>query len=101
MSADYYSKEERFLFPLPAADLFGAGAEGEILIQGVLDCYSVRGDTAVILDYKTDRVETGAELAGRYRIQLALYEQALLRTKGLRVVDKVLYSFWLEEEIRV
>ncbi len=101
LSAGSYSKEERFLFPMPANQLFGADAEGEILIQGVLDCYSVQGNEAVILDYKTDRVSSEQELADRYRVQMDLYEEALKRVKGLCVVRRVIYSFSLEKEILV
>ncbi len=99
LSADHYSKEERFLFPMPASELFGPAAEGEILIQGVLDCYSVRGGCAVILDYKTDRVENEEELIRRYRVQMELYEEALRRVKGLDVERREIYSFALEKTI--
>lgn len=99
LAADSYSKEERFLFPMPAFALFGPEAEGEILIQGVLDCYSVRGGDAVILDYKTDRVSAEQELIDRYRVQMDLYEEALRRVKGLRVVRREIYSFSLEKAI--
>jgi len=84
---------------MPASELFGPEAEGEILIQGVLDCYSVQGNNAVILDYKTDRVENEQELIRRYRVQMELYEQALQRVKGLRVVRREIYSFALEKSI--
>ncbi len=99
LSADYYSKEERFIFPMPACQLFGEGAEGEILIQGVLDCYSVCGDEAVILDYKTDHVSSEEELVKRYRVQMDLYAEALQRVKGLRTVRREIYSFSLEKVI--
>ena len=99
LSADYYRKEERFLFPLPAAEIFGKGAEGEILIQGVMDCYSVCGKEAVLLDYKTDRVEDGQQLIDRYRVQMELYAEALKRIKGLTVVRKEIYSFSLGKTI--
>lgn len=101
LSAESYSKEERFLFPMPACELFGPEAEGEILIQGVLDCYSVRGDRAVILDYKTDRVEREEELIRRYRVQMDLYEEALRRVKGLTVERREIYSFALGKSIIV
>ncbi len=100
LSADYYCKEERFLFPMNGAELF-RGGEGEVLIQGVLDCYSVRGDTATILDYKTDRVESQEELIRRYQVQMDLYAEALKRVKGLKVQKKIIYSFALEKEILV
>ncbi|MBQ7935342.1 MAG: PD-(D/E)XK nuclease family protein, partial [Clostridia bacterium] len=99
MSAETYYKEERFLFPMPAAQLFGAQAEGEILIQGVLDCYWVEGDRAVILDYKTDRVQDPQELIDRYRVQMDLYEEALKRVRNLTVIRREIYSFSLEKTI--
>lgn len=99
LAAEYYSKEERFLFPMEAKEIFGAEAEGEILIQGVLDCYSVNGNEAVILDYKTDRVDSPQQLVDRYGMQMELYAEALKRVKGLTVVRKEIYSFSLEEEI--
>lgn len=101
LAAEYYSKEERFLFPMPARELFGEQAEGEILIQGVLDCYSVNGTEAVILDYKTDRVSAGQELIDRYQIQMDLYAEALKRVKGLTVVRREIYSFSLEKTIEL
>ena len=100
LSADYYCKEERFLFPMNGAELF-RGGEGEVLIQGVLDCYSVRGNAATILDYKTDRVNSEEELIRRYRVQMDLYAEALKRVKGLTVEKKIIYSFALEKEISV
>ncbi len=101
LSADSYSKEERFLFPMKAAELFEGGGEEEILIQGVLDCYSVRGDTATVLDYKTDRVDSAEELIRRYRVQMELYAEALRRVKGLKVTRRIIYSFALGKEIEV
>lgn len=99
LAADYYSKEERFLFPMPAKELFGPTAEGEILIQGVLDCYSVKDGKAVILDYKTDHVQNEQQLTERYRVQMDLYEQALKRVKDLDVIRREIYSFSLEKTI--
>ena len=99
LSSERYSKEERFLFPIPAKELFGETAEGEILIQGVLDCYSINGNEAVILDYKTDRVSSEQELIDRYRVQMDLYAEALKRVKGLKVIRKEIYSFSLEKTI--
>jgi len=99
MAADYYCKEERFLFPMEASELFGKDAEGEILIQGVLDCYGVSGKEAFLLDYKTDRVETEQQLIDRYRVQMELYAEALKRVKGLTVTRRELYSFNLGKSI--
>ncbi len=99
MSADAYYKEERFLFPMEAKELFGEEAQGEVLIQGVLDCYWVKDGKAVILDYKTDRVRDPQELIARYQIQMELYEQALKRVRNLAVLRREIYSFSLEKTI--
>ena len=99
MAADYYCKEERFLFPMDAKALFGASAEGEVLIQGVIDCYGVNGKEAYLLDYKTDRVDDEQQLIGRYRVQMELYAEALKRVKGLTVTRREIYSFGLGKSI--
>ena len=39
----------------------------------------IEEDGIVVLDYKTDRVKTGKELADRYASQLKLYGEALER----------------------
>ena len=52
-----------------------------------------------MVDYKTDRVSTKEELVQKYRIQLDYYGTALERLTGHRVKEKVIYSFFLGEEI--
>ena len=84
---------------MAASELFGSQAEGEILIQGVLDCYWVKDGNAVILDYKTDRVAREEELIARYQVQMVLYEEALKRVRDLRVLRREIYSFSLEKTI--
>ena len=49
------------------------------LIQGIIDVFWEEDDGLVVLDYKTDRVDTGRKLAGRYAAQLVLYGEALER----------------------
>ncbi len=51
-----------------------------ILLQGVMDCVMDEGNTAVVLDYKTDRVESRDDLgrlAQRYYVQLDEYRKAI------------------------
>lgn len=77
------------------------------LIQGIIDVFWIEEDGIVLLDYKTDRVDTEQELIDRYQAQFALYAEALeriFRTKDgerMRVKEKLLYSFRLEKVIRV
>lgn len=74
------------------------------LIQGIIDVFWIEEDGIVVLDYKTDRVDTGQELLDRYAAQLRLYGEALNRIygeAGLTVKECLLYSFRLGEVIAV
>ncbi len=46
------------------------------MMQGIADCIFEEPDGYVIVDYKTDRVQTIEELAQRYSMQLSLYKAA-------------------------
>lgn len=74
------------------------------LIQGIIDVFWMEEDGITLLDYKTDRVGTAEELVLRYKAQMDLYAEALTRVfaeQGLRVKEKLLYSFCLEQVISV
>ena len=72
-----------------------------ILVQGIIDAYFVEGGEIVLVDYKTDRVGRGQEekLVSLYRVQLEDYAQALERMTGMKVKEKVIYSFALQKGI--
>ena len=55
----------------------------------------------MVLDYKTDRVNEGVELVEKYQEQLKLYGRALEQITLKKVKEKIIYSFTLEEEIRL
>ena len=74
------------------------------LIQGIIDVFWIEEDGITLLDYKTDRVTTGEELILRYKAQMDLYAEALERVfteQKLKVKEKLLYSFCLEQVILV
>lgn len=77
------------------------------LIQGIIDVFWVEEDGIVVLDYKTDRVDTAEQLKNRYAAQLKLYGEALERIfnkgngKKIRVKECLLYSFRLGEVMAV
>ena len=64
-------------------------------------------DGIVVLDYKTDRVDTAGQLAERYAAQLVLYGEALERlfqgdgARRVRVKERLLYSFRLGEIVPI
>ena len=98
-------KEQPFVLGVEAGRIYTGHPEepgGELLIvQGIIDLFFEEDGEIVLLDYKTDRVRTGEELVSRYHLQLDYYQEALEKTLGKRVKEKLIYSFALGREIRV
>ncbi|MBQ4082518.1 MAG: UvrD-helicase domain-containing protein [Clostridia bacterium] len=98
-------REMRFMSELPATqvqpDLPESCRAETVVIQGIADCVFLEEDGAVILDYKTDRVQDIEILRERYQQQLEVYSQALCGVLGCPIKQKVLYSLWLGQEICV
>jgi hypothetical protein len=82
-------KELPFAFPL-APD----GGGESILVNGVLDLYALEGDRALVVDYKSDRLE-GADpvafCAEHYGTQRLVYALAALKSGASEV--EVIHSF--------
>ncbi len=98
-------RERPFVMTIPAT-MYDANASSEetILLQGVIDAYFEENDGIVLVDYKTDRVpEDGGEavLLRRYEKQLELYADAITRACGIRVKEKIIYSFALNKSIPI
>lgn len=95
-------KEQPFVLSVDASEIYPGDTSGEkILVQGIIDVYFEEDDALVVLDYKTDKVRTAAELTEKYHAQLDYYAQALTQLTGKPVKEKIIYSFTLEEEISV
>lgn len=74
------------------------------LVQGIIDVFWLEDDKIVLLDYKTDRVNTAKELIDRYSTQLELYADALGRIfstdgKSIQADERLIYSFRLQQTI--
>ncbi len=67
----------------------------KVLIQGIIDAFFVEDGQIVLLDYKTDKVQTEKELWDRYETQLDYYEEALTKLMQMPVKERILYSFGL------
>ncbi len=69
-------REFRFVLEVEAdsvrSDLPDDAAYEHVLLQGVVDCFFMEGDKAVVIDYKTGKVD-----ADKHTRQLALYTRAL------------------------
>lgn len=94
LSADRVSREFKFSLLAPAADYYPDG-KGEILLQGVVDCFIEEDGLLSVIDFKTDRVPAGleAERAEKYRPQLDAYASALEKITGKKVKQKLIYFF--------
>ncbi|MCD8326307.1 MAG: UvrD-helicase domain-containing protein [Lachnospiraceae bacterium] len=90
-------KEQSFFLGVPAGEM-----DGELLlIQGIIDAFFEEEDGVVLLDYKTDRVRDGLELADKYHTQMQYYTRAIEQALGKRVKEIILYSFFLGKEVLV
>ena len=103
LAAGSLYREKPFMMGLPADRVDTALPEQElVLIQGIIDAWFVEtDDQIVIMDYKTDHVQNGRQLADRYHVQLEYYQEALEKITGKKVKEKIIYSFALGEEIRL
>lgn len=102
-ASDEIYREKRFNVNLPASDFTKERAEEyrdeTVLVQGVIDCFFYTKDGIVLVDYKTDNVDSEAELIQRHSRQLEYYKKALETMTGDRVVKSCIYSFSLGKEI--
>ena len=98
-------KERPFFINIPAKEIYGEEElEEEILVQGIIDLYYInQNDEIILVDYKTDYVETGkeSELIEKYITQLELYKRALEESLQRKVSKTYIYSVYLEKEIEV
>lgn len=98
-------REYDFITAIPAGELDGALsgslAREQVLVQGIADAVLVSGGGAEIVDYKTDRGKTAAQLADFYRSQLALYAAAVEKRLCLPVKRLTIWSFALAQEIDI
>lgn len=78
-----------------ADEIYGKGSVGDILLQGTIDCFFIEDDgTAVLLDYKNDRVKNreAAEVsAKKYDVQMKYYKRALRDILGKEPDEAYLY----------
>ncbi len=90
-------REQPFVYGVDASRLGVEFPKGEtVLIQGIIDVFFIENGEIVLLDYKTDKVDSMQQLHGRYDTQLDYYEEAVSSLMELPVKEKILYSFYLE-----
>ncbi|MCM1083157.1 MAG: helicase-exonuclease AddAB subunit AddA [Clostridium sp.] len=94
-------KEQQFSIGIPVKEIYkNIDSDDIVIVQGIIDAFFYEDDKIVLMDYKTDRADE-AELIGRYHAQLTYYALTLTRLIGLKVEEKLIYSFYLNKTIEV
>lgn len=94
-------KEQQFSIGIPVKEIYkNIDSDDIVIVQGIIDAFFYEDDGIVLMDYKTDRASE-EELIGRYHAQLTYYALTLNRLTGLKVKEKLIYSFYLDKTIEV
>lgn len=93
-------REQKFLFSLPACELYDTDCADPVLVQGAIDLL-VRGKTGyTVVDYKFSG-KSRAELIDTYAPQLKLYRRAVSKILGVaeKTIGMVIVNILRGEEI--
>ena len=101
LSSDKVYREKEFTFEVPSYYYDKSLKSGKILTSGIADLIFVNDDVYTIVDYKTDNVNNLLELKDRYKVQLDLYEIALMNIMKANKIRKFIYSIKFNEFIEV
>lgn len=93
-------REQPFVAGFSAKDVGYEKAEGEILVQGIIDLLAVKGDEAIILDYKATG-KSREEMLGKYKTQLEIYKKAVEKVIKLKVKKTILFNVFTCETVEV
>ena len=95
-------REKPFYINIPAKEIYNQDLDEKILVQGIIDLYYINKDDKLILvDYKTDYVQTEEELIQKYKIQLQIYKKALEQALNKKVYKVYIYSTYLNHPVEV
>ncbi len=106
LSSEKVYKEYAFTACIPLREMEPDLPENEagnecVVIEGVADCAFIENGSLVIVDFKTDRAQSGEELAEKYKEQLGIYRRCLAEVLDIPVKETVIYSFRLGKSIEI
>lgn len=93
-----FYKEQPFIAQMAANEISNTNATGGVLVQGIIDLLAVKGDKAIIVDYKYSK-KSISHLKETYAYQLALYKKAVEKTLKLKVEKTILFNLNTVESI--
>ena len=95
-------KEVPFYTYIDTKEIYNTENSENILVQGIIDLYYIdQYDNIILVDYKTDYVQSEAELIEKYTLQLEIYKKALEEALSKKVKETYIYSVYLNKEIRL
>lgn len=95
-------REKPFYITIPAKEIYQEEVPEEILVQGMIDLYYINQEEELVLvDYKTDFVQTETELIDKYKNQLEWYQKALEEAMQKKVSRVLIYSTFLGKVLEV
>ena len=72
------------------------------LIQGIIDLFYITEDNkAILVDFKTDKLDNEQDFIDRYKIQLNIYKDAINTLTDYNIYKTYIYSFNLNKEIEL
>ena len=92
-------KEKEFLMKAKLCDIIDTDCKEEILVQGVVDLFVVKGEEIILVDYKY--TNSDFDLVKRYVEQLKLYKIALENSLKLKINSVYLLSIKTKNLIKV
>ena len=86
-------KEKQFIMKEKICNLLDdVHFEDEILVQGIIDFYSIKNNEIILIDYKYSQSKNDEYLINKYKNQLKLYKIALENSLRLKVKKTYLLS---------
>lgn len=93
-------KEKQFTMRINASDISPELVSEEIMIQGVVDLFSI-GEKNILIDYKYTNEKDSHKLISRYKKQLYLYKKAIEKAFKLKLDEIYLLSLKYGEIIKL
>ena len=103
-SSSLVMREKKFTVEVPIGEVYNVAEEFSdemMMIQGIADCAFLEDGKLVVVDYKTDRLDSEESFREKYASQVLIYKKALSMSTGYEVKETLLYSFHLGKEIKV
>lgn len=99
-------REKAFYINIPIKEVYKdtepGNLDGDILVQGIIDLYFIdENNRVILLDYKTDYVESEQILVDKYKMQLDIYKRALEEALKQEVAEVYIYSTYLDKCIKL